>query len=97
MEPESDRRTDEELIAMLDDHAIWTVNGRQGRIHGLTMSLRAAFQRAAAFDSSRPVLLELRRQPSDKVVVSAPQLYRLLQLGAGLELPETESEDEIAE
>src|ERR1700712_2774698 len=97
MEPEQDRRTDAELMAMLDENAIWTVNGRQGRIHGLTMSLRDAVERAATFDSARPVLLELRRQPSDKIIVSAPQLHRLLKLGAGLGQNATHKEDAAAE
>jgi hypothetical protein len=95
MEPEFGRCTDAELMAMLDENAIWTVNGRQGRIHGLTMSLRAAVQRAASFEGSRPVLLELRRQPSDKIIVSAPQLHRLLKLGVGLPQEVTETEDEV--
>jgi hypothetical protein len=95
MEEMSDRRSDDELMAMLDENAIWTVNGRQGRIHGLTMNLRDAIVRAAAFDGSRPALLELRRQPSDKIVVSAPQLHRLLKLGLGVGQQTAELGDEV--
>jgi len=97
MEPEFNSASDDDLMAMLDENAIWTVNGRQGRIHGLAMCLRDAVQRVASFDSSRPQVLELRRQPSDKLIVPAPQLYRLLKLGAGMPREEVDVRDEVAE
>jgi len=78
---ESDHgRTDAELMTILDERSTWTVNGRQGRIHFLAMTLRAAIVRAAAFDPARPVVLELCRQPSDNLIVSAPQLHRLMKM-----------------
>jgi hypothetical protein len=93
----SDRRTDEELLTMLDESAVWTLNGRLGRIYCLSMNLRDALDQAATIESSRPAVMELRRQPSDKIVISAPQLHRLKKIAAGLERPVSDTDGELAE
>jgi hypothetical protein len=97
MEASADRRTDGELMAMLDERSTWTVNGRHGKIHYLALTLRAAIVRSAAFDSERPVVMELCRQPSDNVIVSAPQLHRLKKLVGEPEEEVTRISDEVME
>jgi hypothetical protein len=87
--------TDAELMAILDQKSTWTVNGRQGRIHFLATTLRAAIVRAAAFDAARPVVLELCRQPSDNLIVSAPQLHRLMKLVSAPAEEEITAGDEV--
>ncbi|MGD0433653.1 MAG: hypothetical protein ABSA58_21435 [Acetobacteraceae bacterium] len=97
MEASADRRTDGELMAMLDERSTWTVNGRHGKIHYLALTLRAAIVRSVAFDSERPAVMELCRQPSDNVIVSAPQLHRLKKLVGEPEEEVTRISDEVME
>jgi hypothetical protein len=71
------RRTDDELVAILDETADWTVNGRRGDVLGHAASLRLAIDRASEFALSGAVVIALCRLPSDNIIVFPAQAARL--------------------
>lgn len=73
----SNRRSDEQLEAMLCETGHWVVNGRQGRALCQVATLRQAIDRAAEFSASGAVVIAICRLPSDNIVVFAEQIDRL--------------------
>jgi hypothetical protein len=83
---QSNRRTDDELEAILVETADWVVNGRQGRVLGFAGSLRRAMERAADYAASGAVVTALGRLPFDNVVVLPKQIDRLRKLNVEREI-----------
>jgi len=79
------RRTDEQLEALLFEAAEWTVNGHGGKALCATPSLRRALERAADFAATGAVVVALCRLPGDDIIVFEGQAERLRKRCAGLE------------
>jgi hypothetical protein len=81
---QSSWRTNDQLLATLDDSGNWVVNGQGGQILGVGASLRRAIDRAEAFAMSGAVVLALRRRDPD-IAVFPSQMQELERLIAGRE------------
>jgi hypothetical protein len=73
----SNRRSDEQLEAMLWETGHWVVNGHQGRVLGSAASLRQAIARSATYAASGAVVIAICRLPSDNIIVFPGQIERL--------------------
>jgi hypothetical protein len=73
----SNRRSDEQLDAILCDTGHWAVNGRQGRVLCYATSLRQAIDRSEKFSAPGTVVIAICRLPSDNIVIFAEQIDRL--------------------
>jgi hypothetical protein len=73
----SNRRSDEQLEALLFETGHWAVNGRQGQVLCRTTSLRLAIDRAAEFSRSGAVVIAICRLPSDNIIIFSEQFDRL--------------------
>jgi hypothetical protein len=82
----SGRRTDEHLIVMLADTAIWAVHGRDSQVLCLSPSLHRAIGRASGFTSSRVAVVAISRLPSHDIIVDSAQIERLRKFIAGREV-----------
>jgi hypothetical protein len=76
---QSNRRSDEQLEALLFETGHWAVNGRQGQVLGYAPNLQRAVDRAAKFSASGAVVIAICRLPSDNIIVFAEQIERLRQ------------------
>ena len=73
----SNRRTDEQLEAILNERSDWLVNGPTGGALCFGASLRVAIERAVTYAASDAVVLAICRLPFDNIVVSTDQIERL--------------------
>ena len=62
----SNRRSDEQLEAILCETGHWAVNGRQGQVLCYAASLRQAIDRSEKFSASGAVVIAICRLPSDR-------------------------------
>jgi len=83
---QSNRRTDDQLEAILAEAAHWAINGQQGTILSFAGNLRNAIGRAASYAASGAVVVSLARLPTDNIVVSADQIVRLRKRISGREV-----------
>ena len=81
------RRTDEQLDAILHETALWTINGRNGQSLGTALCLRQALDKAADFAASGAVVVAVCRTPGDTIIIFEAQADRLRKLCAGREVP----------
>jgi len=81
------RRTDEQLVALLNEPSNWTVSGRNGAILCSASSLGNAIDRASEYARRGAVVIALCRLPFDNVVIFPAQIDRLRKIRAGLEVP----------
>jgi len=81
------RRSDEQLDAILFETAVWTVNGRNGQVLCTAPSLRRALDRAAEFATSGAVVVAICRTSDDNILIFEAQAERLRKFCAGRELP----------
>ena len=79
------RRSDDQLEAILFETAEWTVVGRNGNTLCTAPSLRRALDRAADFAVSGAIVLAICRT-GESIIVFEAQAERLRKLCAGLEL-----------
>jgi spore coat polysaccharide biosynthesis protein SpsF (cytidylyltransferase family) len=77
MEKLSNRRSDEQLEAMLFETGHWVVNGRQGRVLCRAASLVQAMDRSVEFSASGAVVTAICRLPSDNIIIFSEQINRL--------------------
>jgi hypothetical protein len=82
----SNRRSDEQLEAILAETGLWVVNGHQGRALCFAASLQRAMERSAEFAASGAVVVAICRLPSDNIIVFPGQIERLRKLTASREL-----------
>jgi hypothetical protein len=73
----SNRRSDEQLEALLFETDHWAVNGRQGQVLGYAANLQQAIERSAKFSMSGAVVIAICRLPSDNIIIFAEQIDRL--------------------
>ena len=81
------RRTDEELEAILHHGAIWHVNGQQGQVLGVAQSLQQAIDKTQDYALSGAVVVAICRLPRDNIIVPLAQIARLHKIIAGGEAP----------
>ena len=73
----SNRRSDEQLEAIMWETGHWVVNGPQGRVLGSAANLRHAIDKWAVFAASGAVVVAICRLPSDNIIVFPGQIDRL--------------------
>ena len=78
----SNRRSDEQLEAILCETGHWVVNGQQGRVLCFAASLSRAIERSVEFAASDAVVVSICRLPSDNIVVFPAQIDRLRRTAA---------------
>lgn len=79
MSSQSNRRTDEQLEAILFEAGRWVVNGRRGEVLCHAPSLKRAIERADDYAERGAPIIALCRLPADNIVVFAAQRERLCQ------------------
>ena len=80
------RRSDEQLEAILFETATWTINGRNGQVLRTVSSLRQALDKAADFAASDSIVGAICRTQGDSILVFAGQAERLRKLCVGREV-----------
>ena len=73
----SNRRSDEQLEALLYETGHWVVNGNQGQVLGFAASLGRAIERSAEYAASGAVVVAICQLPSDSIIVFPGQIERL--------------------
>jgi hypothetical protein len=73
----SNYRSDDRLLAILDDTADWSASGSTGEPLCFAQSLRCAFELAADFTKSGFIVVALRCAPFDSIIVFPAQIRRL--------------------
>jgi hypothetical protein len=81
------RRSDEQLDAMLHETALWTINGRNGQSLGTALCLRQALDKAADFAASGATVAAVCRTLGDTIIIFEAQADRLRKLRGGRETP----------
>ena len=82
-DPKSTARSDTELLVVLDETAAWAVNGPLGQVVVMTASLRDALEVAGTIVDPQERVSALTIRPDDSIIVSRPQIERLLAMIAG--------------
>jgi hypothetical protein len=74
------KRSDDQLLQMIDELGLWLVRGGPIAVLGRpTTTLRAALRQAHEFSKQGQSLGPIVRMPNDDVIVLADQIYRLWQ------------------
>jgi hypothetical protein len=73
----STRRTDEQLIAIHDDAAEWSVNDKRGKVLYWAASLRDAIKEAMVYQAASKEVIAVCQQPGDVTIVFRMQIQRL--------------------
>jgi hypothetical protein len=73
----SARRVDEHLLAIMDQTAKWTVNGRAGCVLGTLPSLREALRAVFEYEATGQPIFAICRQPGDAIILFREQIARL--------------------
>jgi hypothetical protein len=74
---QTNRWTDDELRAILNETGRWAVNGQQGQVLCLAASLQRAIERASDYALSDAVVVGVSRLPCDDIVIAPAQIDRL--------------------
>jgi hypothetical protein len=72
----SNRRTDDQLEAILYETSDWTVNG-QGQLLCRAASLQQAIDSSDEFCASGAVVIAICRLPADNIIIFSEQIARL--------------------
>jgi hypothetical protein len=73
----SARRSDDRLLAIIDQTTDWTVNGRAGCVLSKTHCLRDAIRAAFGHESAGLHVFALCQQPGDAIIVFREQIERI--------------------
>jgi hypothetical protein len=73
----SNRLTDEQLDAILNEAGNWVVNGQAGQAFCVAASLRMAIGMAETYAASDAVVVAICQLPSDNIIVFPEQIERL--------------------
>ena len=73
----SARRSDDQLVAIIDQTADWTVNGRAGCILGASRSLRDALRTAFEYEAAGLHVFAICQQPGDTIIIFREQMGRI--------------------
>jgi hypothetical protein len=71
------RRTDDQLLFMMDQTAEWTVNGRAGMVLGLRHSLREAIRAVFEHEAVAHHVFAVCAQPDDVIIIFREQMVRV--------------------
>jgi hypothetical protein len=71
------RRTDEQLIAMLDDVVACSVNDKRGKVLYRAAGLRDAIKEAMVYQAASNEAITVCQQPGDVVITFRAQIHRL--------------------
>jgi hypothetical protein len=77
MENIPNRRTDEQLEAILAETGHWVINGSGGQVLFTSATLRRALDKSAQLSASGAVVIAICRLPSDNIIMFAEQIERL--------------------
>ena len=83
MENIPNRRTDEQLEAILAETGHWVVNGGGGRVLFTAATLRRALDKSAQLSASGAIVIAICRLPSDNIIVFPEQIERMRKIIAG--------------
>ena len=87
MENIPNRRTDEQLEAILAETGHWVVYGKRGVVLFTAATLRRALDKSAQLSASGAVVIAICRLPSDNIIVFPEQIERLQKIIAGRNAP----------
>jgi 2-methylisocitrate lyase-like PEP mutase family enzyme len=73
----SARRGDDQLLAIMDQAAAWTVNGRAGCVLGTAYRLRDAIRRVFDYEASGQHVFAVCRQPGNEIILFREQVERV--------------------
>jgi hypothetical protein len=71
------RRTDDQLFAMLDEAALWTINGPTGEVLEMAPCLRDAIAKAQDLRNADQHVSAIVRRPDDMVIAFRGQVDRV--------------------
>jgi tellurite resistance protein len=71
------RRTDDELLLLLDQTADWTVSGRGGVTLGRLHSLRHALDAVSRYEATGHHVFAICAQPADHIIIFREQMARM--------------------
>jgi len=80
----SARRSDDHLLAIIDQTSDWTVNGRAGCVLGSSRSLRDALRSAFVLEAAGFHVFAICQQPRDAIIVFREQMGRVAEAKAFL-------------
>jgi hypothetical protein len=81
----SSRRTDDQLLFMMDQTAEWTVNGRAGVALGSFGNLREALKAVFRYEADGVHVFAVCCHPRDDIVVFREQMGRLADVDGRIE------------
>jgi hypothetical protein len=73
----SSRRTDDQLMFILDQTAEWTVNGRAGVALGLMQSLRDTLRAVFEYEAVGHHVFAVCKHPGDEIILFREQIQRV--------------------
>ena len=73
----SARRSDDQLLAIIDQTMDWAVSGRAGCVLGVSHSLRDALRAAFGHEAAGHHVFAVCRQPGDAIIVFREQMLRV--------------------
>jgi hypothetical protein len=73
----SARRSDDQLLAILDQPADWTVNGRAGCVLSVAYTLRDAIRGVFDHEASGKHVFAVCRQPGNEIILFREQVERV--------------------
>lgn len=83
MENIPNRRTDEQLEAILSETGHWVVYGKRGEVLFTAPTLRRALDKSAQLSASCAVVIAICRLPSDNIIIFPEQIERMRKIIAG--------------
>jgi hypothetical protein len=83
MENLPNRRTDEQLEAILAETGHWVVYGKRGEVLFTAPTLRRALDKSAQLSASGVAVIAICRLPSDNIIVFPEQIERMRKIIAG--------------
>ena len=83
MENIPNRRTDEQLEAILAETGHWVIYGKSGQVLFTAATLRRALDKSAQLPASGAIVIAISRLPSDNIIVFPEQIERMQKLIAG--------------
>ncbi|MGD0429453.1 MAG: hypothetical protein ABSA58_00020 [Acetobacteraceae bacterium] len=73
----SARRSDDQLLAIIDQTMDWAVSGRAGCVLGVSHSLRDALRAAFGHEAAGHHVFAICQQPGDAIIVFREQMERV--------------------
>lgn len=81
MQVTSSRRTDDQLLGMMDEPTDWTINGRGGVSLGSLHNLREALCAVFGYEALKWPVFAVCAQPGDAIIIFREQVARIAEAG----------------